>query len=135
MKIGELEAATGVGRDAIRLYERKGMLGRVPRTANNYRSYPPSLVAEIRLLRGMQSLGFSLAEIKPVLVGMRSKGINCLDGARLLAEKRARVEAQIRDLRKLSRVLAKQQTKLETRAKEDGVSVGGGVGGRSLTTG
>ena len=120
MNVGELEEVTGIGRDAIRFYERKGLLGRVPRRANNYRSYPPSVVKEIKLLRGMQALGFSLAEIKQVLQGLRSRGVDCWEGARLLADRRLRVEAQIRDLRKVSRVLAKEQRRLEESGRKAG---------------
>ena len=120
MKIGELEAQTGLGRDAIRFYERKGLLGRVPRSANNYRDYPRSLVKEIRILRSMQSLGFPLAEIGQVLVGLRSNGVDCLDGARLLAARRALVEEQVRNLRKVSRLLRQEQRRLEDRASKHG---------------
>ena len=118
MNIGELEVQTGLGRDAIRFYERKGLLGQVPRSANNYRDYPSSLVREIRLLRSMQSLGFSLEEIGQVLAGLRSNGIDCLDGARLLAAKRELVEAQVRKLRQVSRVLRQEQLRLEDRARK-----------------
>lgn len=120
MRVSELEVHTGIGRDAIRFYERKGLLGRIPRGTNKYRSYPPAVVKELKLLRSMQALGFSLAEIKQVLEGLRSNGVDCRDGARLLAEKRERVEKQIRDLRTVSRVLAKEQRRLEERAKKHG---------------
>jgi DNA-binding transcriptional MerR regulator len=120
MDIAELEAKTGLGRDAIRYYERRGLLGVVPRRPNNYRDYPSSLVKEIALLRDMQGLGFSLDEIQQVLEGLRSRGMDCLDGARLLAAKRERVDGQIRDLRKISRVLREQQTRLENRARKNG---------------
>jgi DNA-binding transcriptional MerR regulator len=120
MNVGELEAQTGLGRDAIRFYERRGLLGAVPRSANNYRDYPPSLVKELKLLRSMQSLGFSLDEIGQVLEGLRSRGVDCLQGARLLAGKRERVEAQIRDLRPVSRVLRQEQVRLEERARKHG---------------
>ncbi|MBL0728582.1 MerR family transcriptional regulator [Piscinibacter sp. HJYY11] len=120
MNVGELEAQTGLGRDAIRFYERKGLLGKIPRSANNYRDYPPALVKEIKLLRSMQSLGFSLDEIGQVLRGLRARGLDCRDGARLLATKRERIEAQIRDLRKVSRVLQQEQARLEERARRHG---------------
>lgn len=120
MDIAELEAQTGLGRDAIRYYERRGLLGNVPRSANNYRDYPSSLVKEIKLLRSMQSLGFSLNEIGEVLEGLRSNGIDCLDGARLLAAQRERVEEQIRTLRKVSRTLRDEQGRLENRARKHG---------------
>lgn len=120
MEIAELEAQTGLGRDAIRYYERRGLLGKVPRSANNYRNYPLSLVKEIKLLRSMQSLGFSLEEIQQVLAGLRSGGIKCLEGARLLADKRGAIEQQIRGLRGVSRVLAREQARLEERASRHG---------------
>lgn len=120
MDIKELEAQTGIGRDAIRYYERRGLLGVVPRGPNNYRDYPSSLVKQLKLLRGMQALGFSLGEIKEVLNGLRSQGIDCLDGARMLASKRDLVEGQIRELRRISRLLRDEQVRLETRARKHG---------------
>jgi DNA-binding transcriptional MerR regulator len=120
MKISELEASTGVGRHAVRYYERQGLLGEVQRTGGNYRDYPESLVKEIKLLRSMQALGFSLTEIRQVLDGLRSSDIDCLDGARLLADKRQRIEEQIRDLREVSRTLRHEQKRLEGRANRYG---------------
>lgn len=120
MQIAELEAQTGLGRDAIRYYERRGLLGRIPRSENNYRDYPASLVKDIKLLRSMQSLGFSLGEIQEVLGGIRSGGMHCMAGARLLAEKRKSVEQQIRNLKEVSRLLAQEQARLEERARRHG---------------
>ena len=120
MKISELEASTGVGRHALRYYERQGLLGEVQRTGGNYRDYPESLVKEIKLLRSMQALGFSLTEIRQVLDGLRSSDIDCLDGARLLADKRQRIKEQIHDLREVSRTLRQEQKRLEGRAHRHG---------------
>ncbi|MBX3625101.1 MAG: MerR family transcriptional regulator [Rhizobacter sp.] len=120
MEIKELEAQTGLGRDAIRYYERRGLLGAVPRGPNNYRDYPPALVKQLKLLRAMQGLGFSLDEIRSVLDGMRSQGLDCRAGARLLAAKREVVETQIRELRRVSRVLRAEQGRLEERARKHG---------------
>jgi len=120
MNVGELELQTGLGRDAIRYYERRGLLGDVPRGANNYRDYPAALVKEIKLLRSMQSLGFTLEEIGQVLAGLRARGLDCLAGARLLADKRQRIEAQIRDLQGVSRVLQQEQARLMARAERHG---------------
>jgi DNA-binding transcriptional MerR regulator len=75
---------------------------------------------KIKLLRSMQGLGFSLTEIGQVLDGLRSSDIDCLDGARLLADKRQRIEEQIRDLREVSRTLRHEQKRLEGRAHRHG---------------
>jgi DNA-binding transcriptional MerR regulator len=123
MKISELETRTGLGRHALRYYERRGLLGDVHRTRGNYREYPESLVREIKLLRSMQALGFSLTEIRQVLDGMRASDIDCADGARLLADQRARVEEQITNLREVSRVLRREQKRLEDNARRHGVQL------------
>lgn len=117
MKISELEESTGVGRHTLRYYERRGLLGEVHRTSNNYRDYPVALVKQIRLLRAMQSLGFSLTEIRQVLDGLRTRGLDCADGARLMADQRVRVEEQIRALREVSRILRQEQKRLEESAR------------------
>ena len=120
LNIKELEVQTGIGRATIRFYERQKLLGKVPRRANNYRDYPPELVRELKMLRGMQALGFSLEEVRAVLQGIRARGINCLDGARLLAAKREAINGQIRHMRQVARQLLAEQKRLEIRAREVG---------------
>ncbi|MCV7300994.1 MerR family transcriptional regulator [Mycobacterium barrassiae] len=120
MQISELEARTGLGRHALRYYEHRGLLGEVHRTSSNYRDYPESLVRHVKLLRSMQSLGFSLTEIREVLDGLRSNDIDCAAGARLLADKRARVQEQIGGLKEVRRILLQEQQRLEETARRHG---------------
>ena len=63
MQIGEIANATGLSRDTLRFYEKRGLL-RARRSANGYRDYPPEAVEWLRYLRLAQSLGFTLAEIE-----------------------------------------------------------------------
>ncbi|MFC4127944.1 MerR family transcriptional regulator [Nocardia rhizosphaerae] len=127
MLIGELETRTGVGRHALRFYERRGLLGHIERTDGNYRDYPEELVDQVRLLRAMQRLGFSLTEIGEVLVGVRAHDIDCAAGAALLATKRHQVEQQIADLRALGAQLAREQRRLERRARAHRASAPGDI--------
>ena len=63
MQIGELAAATGLSRDTLRFYEKRGLL--TPRRgANGYRDYPPEAAQWLRYVRTAQSLGFTLAQIE-----------------------------------------------------------------------
>lgn len=116
MRISELEARTGLGRHALRFYEREGLLAGVKRGSNNYREYPEAAVKEMVLLRQLQSLGFSLQEIRQVLGAMRAKSIDCAKGAQLMADKRAAIQAQIANLRKVSNILLREQQRLQERA-------------------
>ena len=63
MQIGAMAEATGLSRDTLRFYEKRGLL-RSRRGANGYRHYPPEAVEWLRYLRLAQSLGFTLAEIE-----------------------------------------------------------------------
>lgn len=116
MRISELEARTGLGRHALRFYEREGVLFGVKRGMNNYRDYPEAAVRDMALLQQLQSLGFSLQEIRQMLGAMRSKSIDCAKGAQLMADKRAAIQAQIANLRKVSNLLLREQQRLQERA-------------------
>jgi MerR family copper efflux transcriptional regulator len=70
--IGELARRAGVTREAIRYYERLGLLEKPRRLLNGYRTYTPGAADEIRWIRNAQALGFSLTEIrslKPLFAG------------------------------------------------------------------
>lgn len=63
MQIGEIASATGLSRDTLRFYEKRGLL-RARRSANGYRDYPPEAVDWLRYIKLAQTLGFTLAEIE-----------------------------------------------------------------------
>ncbi|HWJ96200.1 MAG TPA: MerR family transcriptional regulator [Telluria sp.] len=63
MQIGELAEATGLSRDTLRFYEKRGLLV-ARRQSNGYREYPAEAVDWLRYLRTAQALGFTLAEIE-----------------------------------------------------------------------
>jgi len=71
MRIGQLATATGLSRDALRFYEKRGLLV-ARRGSNGYREYPPEAAQWLRYIRTAQSLGFTLAEIEadlPIVSG------------------------------------------------------------------
>lgn len=63
MRIGQLAEASGLSRDALRFYERRGLLTS-RRVSNGYRIYPAEAAQWLRYVRTAQSLGFTLAEIE-----------------------------------------------------------------------
>ena len=63
MRIGQLATLTGLSRDALRFYEKRGLLV-ARRSGNGYREYPPEAAQWLRYIRTAQSLGFTLAEIE-----------------------------------------------------------------------
>lgn len=76
MKIGEIAAFFNVSMKAIRLYEKKGIITPVKiDQATGYRYYSADQVKQLNALLELKSLGFSLAEIKDILVGGMSSMI------------------------------------------------------------
>lgn len=62
MQIGELAKASGVSCDALRFYERRGLI-RAQRRPNGYRHYAPETALLVGYIRAAQQLGFSLRDI------------------------------------------------------------------------
>ena len=65
MRIGELSKQTGFSRDAIRFYEREGLIRAesAREAGNNYKSYGPDAVMTLEVIRDAQSAGLSIADI------------------------------------------------------------------------
>ena len=62
MRIGTLASLTGLSRDSLRFYEKRGLL-QARRNDNGYRDYPEEAVQWLGYVRTAQQLGFTLAEI------------------------------------------------------------------------
>ena len=67
LKIGEVAQRGGVSLQAIRYYEREGLLPKPPRLASGYRMFPDTAVRRVQFIKRAQELGFSLAEIRELL--------------------------------------------------------------------
>src|SRR5688572_31055600 len=67
MKIGELAKRAGVGIDALRYYEREGLLPAPRRLASGYRDYGDDVLQRLRFVRRAKALGFTLSEIRELL--------------------------------------------------------------------
>ena len=67
LRIGDLAARAGVSVDALRYYERRGLLRPTGRRASGYREYPPEAAAVVRFIKRAQILGFTLAEVEELV--------------------------------------------------------------------
>lgn len=70
---GDLARLTGVGAEAIRWYEREGLLRPPERTASNYRLYDEGHVAELKALKRLRDLGFEFDLIKQLVAASRDE--------------------------------------------------------------
>jgi len=66
MLIGELARLAGASVQAVRLYERRGLMCEPERTASGYRVYRPLDLEILRAIKRCQSLGMTLGETKRI---------------------------------------------------------------------
>lgn len=67
LRIGELASRVGVTTDAIRYYEREGLLPRPPRTDRGYRQYGERAIETVRFVRNAIRIGFSVKQVAAFL--------------------------------------------------------------------
>lgn len=58
LKIGELAELAGISRDALRFYEKHGLVTPSARTQSGYRLYSKSDVLRIRFILSAKEVGF-----------------------------------------------------------------------------
>src|SRR6266446_6721882 len=85
MKIGELAARANLNASAIRYYEKLGLLA-APQRLGGQRRYSSDALSRVLLIRFATDMGFTLAEIKLFLSGLRD---NTLVGPPLEETRRA----------------------------------------------
>ena len=91
--------------DAVRYYEREGLLPEPERSPAGYRQYPDETVGRLRFIRGAQSLGLKLGEIRELLE-IRDRGACPCGHPRSLVERRlAAIDEELKRLRALKREL------------------------------
>lgn len=67
LSTASLSRATGLGREALRFYETRGLIKPANRTAAGYRQYYKNTVERIAFIKQTQLAGFTLKEIKHLL--------------------------------------------------------------------
>lgn len=106
-RIGEVAAEVGATVEALRYYERLGLLPRPPRTGGGLRRYGPEILHRVRFIKQAQTLGLTLREIQQLLGHTRRPSrAGCQRVHDVLVQHIADVDRQMIELRALRRTLA-----------------------------
>ena len=105
MRIGELATRTGVSIDAVRYYERRGVLPRADRTEAGYRLFASDTVVRLGMVRQLQDLGFTLDEIVDALQTHDRGGATCASERWRLEQVANRIDERIKDLQRTRRAV------------------------------
>lgn len=99
--IGRLARELGLNPRTIRYYEALGLLPEPSRTLSGYRHYPPEVADRLRFVKKAQRLGFTLHEIKDILL-LKEEGTKPCLHVRNLAQKKVK---ELEELIKESKAL------------------------------
>ena len=105
LKIGELAAQTGYTVEAIRYYERQGLLPPPARSGGNYRLYRGAHLERLRFIRHCRSLDMALDEIRNLLTFRDHPEQRCGEVNALLDRHIVEVAERITQLMDLERQL------------------------------
>lgn len=110
MKIGEISKKTGLTIDAIRFYEKSGLIKRPLRSEAGYRDFSSDAVAAIEFIAHCRSLDIPIIEIKKLLNVRSGTAKSCRQANEVIDEQLTKLRTRIKELKKLERSLAQLQS-------------------------
>jgi DNA-binding transcriptional MerR regulator len=103
--IGKLASLTSASRDTLRYYEEEGLVKPAAKSPAGYRLYDKDSARRIHFIKHAQHCGFTLAEIRELLV-LRGRDQACCGDVRKRAiEKKLQIENRIRAMKSMSKAL------------------------------
>jgi DNA-binding transcriptional MerR regulator len=120
LRIGEVARRSGVCIEALRFYERRGLLGRPARTESNYRVYDESVLERLDFIRRAQAVGFTLDEIGEILAESAGGRSPCRHVRELARRKLEELDARMAELRRHRADLARTLAEWDERGEDEG---------------
>lgn len=100
--IGKLAALAGTTPNALRYYEREGLIPPPTKGENGYRLYAQGAARRVYFIRQAQQCGFTLTEIRELLSLPKRASACCSDVRTLAIEKKLAIEAKIKLMKAMS---------------------------------
>lgn len=119
LRVSEVAQQAGVSSDAVRFYEKEGLLPEPPRSPAGYREYEDTIPQRIRFIKGAQVMGLRLAEIGELLE-IQDRGACPCGHTKTLVERRIEeIDAEMTRLSDMRAELA-EMAKLDCPATDQG---------------
>ena len=98
LKIGEVSQLSGVGIEALRFYEKSGLLDTPTRTESGYRLYSPEVLERLSFIKRAQVLGFSLDEIKRLVDEARAGQSPCEEVRAIVGRRLEEIDRRVQEM-------------------------------------
>jgi DNA-binding transcriptional MerR regulator len=124
LKIGEVAARSGLGVEALRFYETRGLIEPATRTESGYRLYDSGVFERLDFIKKAQAIGFNLDQISRIIAEARQGQLPCAEVRRLAAEKLAELDRRLAELKRYRRELKETVEAWERVGEKEGVICG-----------
>lgn len=104
-KTGEVAEKTGVNKETVRYYERRGLIPEPERRRSGYRIFTEEHVKRIRFIKRAQDLGFTLSGVEDLLSLRVDEHTTCADVRNRALAKKEDVDQKIAELQRIRRGL------------------------------
>lgn len=105
LTIGKLAALAETSTDTLRYYEREGLIEPAQRSESGYRLYKSESARRIQFIKHAQQCGFTLTEIRDLLVLQGRPAACCGDVRNRAVEKKLQLEHKIKVMKAMSKAL------------------------------
>ena len=105
LKIGDVSKRSGIGIEALRFYEKGGLLDKPSRTYSGYRVYGEEVLERLAFIKRAQVLGFSLDEIRQIVDDARKGESPCDEVREIVRRRMEELDERLRELQKYRREL------------------------------
>ena len=105
LSIGQIARQAGLGVETVRSYERQGLLSEPARRKSGYRQYTKDALIRLRFIKRAKKLGFSLKEIAELITLHFEPDTSCPEVMAHAQATLTDIQARIRDLNKIKKVL------------------------------
>lgn len=102
LSIGRMASQAHVSANAVRFYERQGLLPAAKKSEAGYRLYGPEAVTRLRFIKQAQRCGFALAEIQELFAVQEADRACCGDVRSQVIAKKLQLHARIKEMQQMS---------------------------------
>jgi DNA-binding transcriptional MerR regulator len=106
LKIGDVSKRSGIGIEALRFYEKSGLLDKPERTDSGYRMYDAKVLERLAFIKQAQVLGFSLEEIKQIIDDKRAGQSPCAEVRELVRLRLQELDERMQQMQRYRQELA-----------------------------
>lgn len=120
LKIGDVSKESGIGIEALRFYERSGLLGKPARSQSGYRLYDEAVLERLDFIKKAQTLGFSLDEIRRIIEDAKAGDSPCEEVREIVRRRLSELDERMREMRRYRKELAETLVEWDTLGQAPG---------------